>query len=1187
MSKKIFIRSGISPADDFSISYCISEDIYGSNTGNLLYAHSIYRALMVDEGVTFWPNYYKIDLDRAEEINETCACFVIPLADAFRDDFVYELRNLTEMVKRLQIPCIVTGVGLKAPYEPDFSTSFSFDDDVRDFVNAVLDKSAMLGLRGELTAQYLKNLGYREEKDFTVIGCPSMYLRGGSLTVKDVTLTEHSRVCVNSSIRIPHEVNDFIMKNKERFSEAYFIPQQTSELRLAYTGAPYAGAVKYGNYPARITDPLFAGDRYKAFLDVKSWLAFLQKMDFSFGGRLHGNVAAALAGIPNLMIVSDARMRELSDYHGLAHVSMADMKEEDTIFDLAKRVDFKQVLKKQKPNFEHFKEFLKINGIDNIYERGLEEEAPFDKLLKSRQEKIFKNFALCDNEEKLERTDSFYEEFNRVYDRCSNGYKAMTGVHENDMRNIEALKIEKDALTLSLKNYQRKNAVSQVVLDTSYLPDEMVENFMLAVENTFMPGSRRVVHLLVKRKPQSFLRLLRCRKAEYPDFMIEENSNPDVLRTVLFPYYYFEGNMDFWEKMFAMPEMPESVYYACLSDMVWKICNNVMWPFHYSKEQMDKAEKRVEDLLDAIPEEVFFQYEGMDNFLRHYLLGMKKSVRTEVAVKPEALQLLRDGKAVYEAKKLEIILTKFRPSKGKLQFIAFIKSPVFRFCEKPVLYMETEKKGGVVERTEIPLKKSSWCFYKCKEENNAFYTFVLSINTKQIKKFHFYVGLRGVIFDTYYYFMPEVVFNTSLNRYRYYQGTMEYRFDHNTFLIGKARPEKAEAYCERLEQQFAQTEPELISFRAQIREKRKEGRKIWLYYDCRNVYKDNGYLQFVHDFEKKDGIERYYILNNDLDSCRELFTEEHIPFVVPFGSETHKLLYCMAEKVITAYIEKNNYLPFTDTEYAKVMDVASLPMLVYLQHGVYHAYIPWKYSLDRLQLDKKVISTKFEREQDLKNHCFTKKYELPVRMPRYDFLNPDIKPEKKILYAPSWRKYLVDMVDKEWVTRADIFMDSKFFRETSAFLRDEALMALLKKNGYTLEFKLHPILMRYADCYQLDGTFVKMASPAVREEDYAVFITDFSSYVFDFAYLNRAILYFFPDYEEFRSGMSDYRQCVLPFRGGMGEFADNAKDAVRMLKKIIRRGAKPGRSQKKLMEDMFYYKDNGSRERIYESLKSE
>ncbi|WP_410089573.1 polysaccharide pyruvyl transferase family protein, partial [Streptomyces sp. gb1(2016)] len=46
---------------------------------------------------------------------------------------------------------------------------------VREFVTEVLNRSASIGVRGEFTEQYLKNMGFR---DVEVIGCPSMFMNG-------------------------------------------------------------------------------------------------------------------------------------------------------------------------------------------------------------------------------------------------------------------------------------------------------------------------------------------------------------------------------------------------------------------------------------------------------------------------------------------------------------------------------------------------------------------------------------------------------------------------------------------------------------------------------------------------------------------------------------------------------------------------------------------------------------------------------------------------------------------------------------------------------------------------------------------------------------------------------------------------------------------------------------------------
>ena len=57
---------------------------------------------------------------------------------------------------------------------------------VRAFVGAVLDRSPSIGVRGELTYDYLRGLGFR---DVEVIGCPSMFFHGDRMAIEKRTPT--------------------------------------------------------------------------------------------------------------------------------------------------------------------------------------------------------------------------------------------------------------------------------------------------------------------------------------------------------------------------------------------------------------------------------------------------------------------------------------------------------------------------------------------------------------------------------------------------------------------------------------------------------------------------------------------------------------------------------------------------------------------------------------------------------------------------------------------------------------------------------------------------------------------------------------------------------------------------------------------------------------------------------------
>ncbi len=664
--------------------------------------------------------------------------------------------------------------------------------------------------------------------------------------------------------------------------------------------------------------------------------------------------------------------------------------------------------------------------------------------------------------------------------------------------------------------------------------------------------------------------------------VVTAETDTEMLRRECFAYDHFEGNLIFWKKMFSLHEEDELVQRVFLHDYIWKMVCNVLWPYHYEENRLEQKQWEYHEVFNYISNELILGSEGLDTFQRYYILSLKFGNDLTVSARPEKLEILCNHEAYYTAKKMELILTKYRPIGDELEIVAFMKSPIFLFCGEPLLYVE--ENGNTEEKREIETEPSSWNYYKTKEEICEFYRFVYRINIHEVESFHFYVCVEGTEYDTYYYFMPDVVFNTNLDRYRYYLNGLVYRFESNTFYVQQRPEREAQEYYERFQELFLHSEKNVADFRETIHEKRKSGGRIWLYYDCKGVYRDNGYYQFEHDCRIEDGVQRYYILNDDLRSREDLFDDQLKERVVMFGSGLHRELYCLAEKIITAYVEKNNYLPFSDSVYQKVMDVATIPEIVYLQHGVYHAHIPWKYSVDRMQADRIVVSAGFEYENYKKISGFRDFHLMKTCMPRNDFLDREATPVKKILYAPSWRKYLVGVEEGQWVTREDLFLRSRFYKETTALLHNRRLRLFLKLYHYTMEFKLHPILKRYEHLYDLDGVTIKLAEPAVTESDYQLVITDFSNYVFDFAYLERKIIYFFPDYDEFRSGMSDYRESELPFEGGIGDFAADTKSLLKRIRYAIRHKCEPTEQQKEKMSNMFFYKDNIARERIYLSL---
>ena len=71
--------------------------------------------------------------------------------------------------------------------------------------------------------------------------------------------------------------------------------------------------------PVSSKHPLIRENRVRFFLDPKTWFDHLAQYDFSFGTRIHGNIAALLAGTPAVLLAHDSRTLELADYHQIPH----------------------------------------------------------------------------------------------------------------------------------------------------------------------------------------------------------------------------------------------------------------------------------------------------------------------------------------------------------------------------------------------------------------------------------------------------------------------------------------------------------------------------------------------------------------------------------------------------------------------------------------------------------------------------------------------------------------------------------------------------------------------------------------------------------------------------------------------------------------------------------------------------
>ncbi|MFJ3862346.1 polysaccharide pyruvyl transferase family protein [Streptomyces nigra] len=369
-TQRLLLRSGKSPYDVVPVEEALEQDVIATNSGNLIFSDATHKILETPRTEVV-SNGIRTDVSAAGRINEEFDAFVIPLANAFRPSFEAQLKRLTRLIEKLRIPVVVVGVGAQAGLGYNAARLKGIEPAVRAFVSAVLDRSASIGVRGEFTEKYLNDLGFR---DVEVIGCPSLFLYGKELTVtkKEPALGAGSRIAVNGSHSAVKSqgLDRVIDRAHARYPHLRFIGQNLSDARQLHwrdLSDPNALVTAMPTHPEH---PMYREDKVRVYIDPVTWIDDLRGFDFSFGSRIHGNIAALLAGTPATVLCGDSRTLELCRYFGIPHRRIDKLTGEVDPAALYEEADFGPLMSGHQERFERFTAFLDRNGLENTFTHG-------------------------------------------------------------------------------------------------------------------------------------------------------------------------------------------------------------------------------------------------------------------------------------------------------------------------------------------------------------------------------------------------------------------------------------------------------------------------------------------------------------------------------------------------------------------------------------------------------------------------------------------------------------------------------------------------------------------------------------------------------------------------------------------------------------------------------------------------
>lgn len=367
--------------------------------------------------------------------------------------------------------------------------------------------------------------------------------------------------------------------------------------------------------------------------------------------------------------------------------------------------------------------------------------------------------------------------------------------------------------------------------------------------------------------------------------------------------------------------------------------------------------------------------------------------------------------------------------------------------------------------------------------------------------------------------------------------------------------------------------------------KRHIKRPIWLVSDRGMAAGDNGEAFFRYLNDRDDlSAKVYFVLSK---KSKDYARVKKYGKVVNQNGLYYKLLFLLSDKIISSQADVETTNPFI-RQLNHYDDLFSFDF-VFLQHGIIrHDLSKW---LNRFSKNIALFVTSAQKEYDSVMHYpyyYSKKNIILSGLPRYDLLSSE--PNNKLILAPTYRKDLArNHTDKNGFRHYDkSFKNSDYFEFYNGLINDKKLLSSLKQHGMTGEFYLHPGFAAQISDFESNDIIQVQSYPydyskAFREGN--LLISDYSSVMFDFAYLKKPVVY-----SQFDADIIYERHTYEPSeffddkKDGFGPVANDYSSLIDETIKNIESGCKMAQKYVGRVDKFYYNHDHNNSERVYKSI---
>ena len=352
-------------------------------------------------------------------------------------------------------------------------------------------------------------------------------------------------------------------------------------------------------------------------------------------------------------------------------------------------------------------------------------------------------------------------------------------------------------------------------------------------------------------------------------------------------------------------------------------------------------------------------------------------------------------------------------------------------------------------------------------------------------------------------------------------------------------------------------------------------KKIWLFMDRQNTAKDNAEHLFKYSVKQKDKVKKYFIIDKTSPDYNKI---KKYGKVVDFASFKHKLLFLLADKIISSHPGDDVVNPFWGEEIYQINGLLHL-QYIFLQHGIINEDLSsW---LKKCDMNLTIFVCSAQKEYD---SIFQYPYNYPkevvkiLGLPRYDALNNN-ETKKQILIIPSWRHIFDNMTEDE-------FKQTSYFKSFNNLINDEELLNYCETKGYKLIFKPHPKTIKFIKLFNKDSRVTIDENFSMEYTNLfnqsKLLITDNSSVFYDFSYLKKPILYY-----HFKGDTPKFinKESEFDFENdGFGEVITNHNELIKTIKEYIKTDCKIKEKYLNRINKFYMYHDKNNCKRNYDAI---